>query len=47
MSRSQITYGAVLAACGIAAVVQDPANWVGWFSIALAGLAFVWHKVTA
>jgi len=47
MSRSQIAYGAVLAACGIASVVQDPINWVGWFSIALGGLAFLWHKVTA
>lgn len=47
MSRSQITYAAVLASCGIAAAVQDPANWVAWFSIALAGLALAWHKVTA
>ena len=47
MSRSQITYAAVLAAGGLAAAAQDPTNWIGWFSIALAGLAFAWHKVTA
>jgi hypothetical protein len=47
MSRNQIVYAAVLASCGIAAAAQEPTNWVAWFSIALAGLALAWHKVTA
>ena len=47
MSKSQIVYGIVLGACGLASAVQDPTNWVGWFAIALAGVVFVWHKVTA
>ncbi len=47
MSRSQVVYSIVLGACGIAAAVQDPANWVGWFVLSLAGVALFWHKVTA